>query len=188
MLLRKTRILPIVLKDISHVSVSRGLRFILDTITFIKWPENGNTREKSDFWDRLRLSMPKLRVSDTPGRLLPPQLDLAFESPRSSTRSLASVLTVASRVFSARANDRDNNNDISRYDNEDEGVPLDINLEHAEEGDAAADESGDILGSSTQLLRLPAGNQAAQTADLLPNGVIDGSSSPQIEITCCTWV
>ncbi|XP_071119350.1 neurogenic locus notch homolog protein 3-like [Haliotis cracherodii] len=63
MLKRKQRIIPIVLQDISEdrVYMDDTLSTILDTITYIEWPKDGNDKRVEKFWKRVELSMPKRR-------------------------------------------------------------------------------------------------------------------------------
>ena len=67
--------------------MDKGLRYILDTITYIKWPGTDNSKEESQFWERLRLSMPKKRVTCPPGKSFPGPLNFIFREPPSSLDS-----------------------------------------------------------------------------------------------------
>ncbi|XP_046557715.1 sushi, nidogen and EGF-like domain-containing protein 1 isoform X2 [Haliotis rubra] len=63
MLKRKQRIIPIVLQDITQdrVYMDETLCTILDSITYIEWPKDGNEKKVEKFWKRVELSMPKRR-------------------------------------------------------------------------------------------------------------------------------
>ena len=40
-----------------------NLKYILDSITYLKWPGGGNSKAENAFWKRLELSMPKKRLT-----------------------------------------------------------------------------------------------------------------------------
>lgn len=64
MLKLRHKIIPVMLEDVTHVEpVDRNLRTILDTVTYIKWPGNDDSKRAEKFWKLLQLSMPK-RKSD----------------------------------------------------------------------------------------------------------------------------
>ena len=61
---KKIKIIPIIFQDISNVTnIQQGLSHLLRTITYIEWPGSDNHKNLSEFWERLRLSMPKKRSS-----------------------------------------------------------------------------------------------------------------------------
>nr|KAG5714017.1 hypothetical protein BaRGS_020345 [Batillaria attramentaria] len=65
MLKRKQRIIPIVLRDVSREKrhMDESLRAILETITYLDWPADNDSKKIEKFWKRLELSMPKKKSS-----------------------------------------------------------------------------------------------------------------------------
>lgn len=62
MLKRKHRIIPIILADIPKKDyVDQNLRLIMESVTYLKWPENDNIKTINHFWKQLHLSMPKTK-------------------------------------------------------------------------------------------------------------------------------
>ena len=60
MLKLKHRIIPIVLEDISKCSnMDRNLRGILNSVTYIEWPGEENSKRLERFWKKIELSLPK---------------------------------------------------------------------------------------------------------------------------------
>lgn len=61
MIKRRQRIVPVVLRDVTKEkkNMDATLRSILETITYLDWPEDGDPRKVERFWKRLELSMPK---------------------------------------------------------------------------------------------------------------------------------
>ena len=53
-------------KDISKCSViDKNLKTILNTVTYLEWPEDENTRKVEKFWKQLELTLPKKRTSSS---------------------------------------------------------------------------------------------------------------------------
>ena len=65
MLKRKHRIIPILLEDISSVksSMDKNLKGIIDSVTYLEWPETSCEKKVEKFWKRLTLSLPKKKES-----------------------------------------------------------------------------------------------------------------------------
>ncbi|XP_061197405.1 uncharacterized protein LOC133205578 [Saccostrea echinata] len=62
MLKRKHRIIPIMFRDITKCEkFDKALGDILRTVTYIQWPEDGDSNKIERFWNQLRLSLPKKR-------------------------------------------------------------------------------------------------------------------------------
>ncbi|XP_062566453.1 uncharacterized protein LOC134228775 [Saccostrea cucullata] len=62
MLKRKHRIIPIMFRDITKCDkFDKALGDILRTVTYIQWPEDGDSNKIERFWNQLRLSLPKKR-------------------------------------------------------------------------------------------------------------------------------
>ena len=60
MLKKKHRIIPLILEDISDIeNIDETLKQILDSITYIKWPDND--KKEKHFWKTLQLYRPKKR-------------------------------------------------------------------------------------------------------------------------------
>lgn len=67
MLKRKHRIIPIMFRDISKADkCDSALYDILHTVTYIQWPEDGDSLKIDRFWNQLRLSLPKKRMQYSP--------------------------------------------------------------------------------------------------------------------------
>lgn len=67
MLKRKHRIIPIMFRDITKADkCDSALYDILHTVTYIQWPEDGDSLKIDRFWNQLRLSLPKKRVQSSP--------------------------------------------------------------------------------------------------------------------------
>ncbi len=50
------------LRDINHIeNIDKNLRFILKTITYIEWPDTISPKKEDEFWERVKLSLPKLK-------------------------------------------------------------------------------------------------------------------------------
>ncbi|CAH1795940.1 unnamed protein product, partial [Owenia fusiformis] len=62
MLKLRNRIIPVMLEDILDEKIDENLRYIIESVTYIKYPlrEEG-TKAEEDFWERIRLAMPKKR-------------------------------------------------------------------------------------------------------------------------------
>lgn len=66
MLKQKQRIIPLVLRDISREkNMDETLRSILDTSTYLDWPQNNDPNKIEKFWKRLELSMPKKKSASS---------------------------------------------------------------------------------------------------------------------------
>ncbi|XP_053394475.1 uncharacterized protein LOC123524762 isoform X3 [Mercenaria mercenaria] len=63
MLKRKHRIIPILFDDISECkeTMDPNLKVILDSVTYIEWPKDGNEKKLAKFWKRMELSLPKIK-------------------------------------------------------------------------------------------------------------------------------
>lgn len=60
MLKLKHKIIPIVLADLSEVkNIDRNLKSIINSVTYLEWPGQENTRKTERFWKKLELSLPK---------------------------------------------------------------------------------------------------------------------------------
>ena len=60
MLKLKHRIIPIVLEDISKCShMDKNLKGILNSVTYIEWPGEENSKRLERFWKKIELSLPK---------------------------------------------------------------------------------------------------------------------------------
>ena len=87
MLKRKHRIIPIMFRDITKVDkCDKALYDILSTVTYIQWPEDGDSLKINRFWDQLRLSLPKKRLPS---------------SSSSSSSSSGSVSTETTDIYSS---------------------------------------------------------------------------------------
>ena len=73
MLRRRSRIIPILLRDISDVMdrVDPTLRYIMDGLSYLEWPGKDDPKKEALFWEKLRLCMPKKKV--------PPPADTAAD-------------------------------------------------------------------------------------------------------------
>lgn len=71
MLKRKHRIIPIVLEGLSQMnfSMDKNLKGIIDSVTYIEWPGQGDdiSKKKDKFWKQLQLSLPKKKVLECSG-------------------------------------------------------------------------------------------------------------------------
>ena len=70
---RRSRIIPILLRDISDVMdrVDPTLRYIMDGLSYLEWPGKDDPKKEALFWKKLRLCMPKKKV--------PPPADTAAD-------------------------------------------------------------------------------------------------------------
>ena len=60
MLKLKHRIIPIVLEDIANCNnMDKNLKGILNSVTYIEWPGEDNSKRLDKFWKKLQLSLPK---------------------------------------------------------------------------------------------------------------------------------
>ena len=60
MLKLKHKIIPIVLEDISDIkNVDKNLKSILNSVTYLEWPGQENSKKEERFWKTLELSLPK---------------------------------------------------------------------------------------------------------------------------------
>ena len=60
MLKLKHKIIPIVLADITEVkNIDTNLKSILNSVTYLEWPGNENSKKTDKFWKKLELSLPK---------------------------------------------------------------------------------------------------------------------------------
>ena len=212
---RKTRIVPILFQDISHISnIKEGLRNLLKTVNYIEWPGSESPKERSAFWEKLRKAMPQEKVSWPPP---PPFICLDqydFREPPSSLESSPFSTLTSRRVSYASSRQPSIRSVLSAVlttklsqcpsklgTEKDESFPMqnkdqlpNINnaVNHAIEGTEEADEAlepvcDDLAGSSMQLLtRRTSAQEKLKIA--LPQIVIDRNYSPPTDITCCTFV
>lgn len=60
MLKLKHKIIPIVLADISEVkNTDKNLKSIINSVTYLEWPGQENSKKAERFWKKLELSLPK---------------------------------------------------------------------------------------------------------------------------------
>jgi hypothetical protein len=60
MLQLKHKIIPIVLADLSEVKdIDTNLKSIMNSVTYLEWPGNENSKRTDKFWKKLELSLPK---------------------------------------------------------------------------------------------------------------------------------
>ncbi|XP_063415142.1 uncharacterized protein LOC134697051 [Mytilus trossulus] len=61
MLKRKHKIIPVLLEDINHLEheMDENLKIIIESVTYIKWPGENNSKALDQFWKQLHLSLPK---------------------------------------------------------------------------------------------------------------------------------
>ncbi|KAK3089029.1 hypothetical protein FSP39_000251 [Pinctada imbricata] len=63
MLKLKHKIIPIMFKDISKCSsIDKNLKTILNTVTYLEWPGEENSKKMERFWKQLELTLPKKRM------------------------------------------------------------------------------------------------------------------------------
>ena len=62
MLKMKHKIIPVILEDISHLKIDKNLKSIINSITYIEWPGESDSKKLERFWKQLKLSMPKKQV------------------------------------------------------------------------------------------------------------------------------
>lgn len=63
MLKLRHKIIPIIFRDVSDSSsIDKCLKFILKTVTYIKWPGDTDTKGQRRFWEQLKVTMPKMTV------------------------------------------------------------------------------------------------------------------------------
>ena len=63
MLKLRHKIIPIMFRDVSDMdSMDKCLKFILRTITYLKWPGDTDTKGQKRFWEQLKLTMPKITL------------------------------------------------------------------------------------------------------------------------------
>lgn len=85
MLKRKHRIIPLMFRDITKSDkCDKALSDILSTVTYLQWPEDGDSQKIDRFWNQLRLSLPKKRVLSS-----------------TSSTSSGSVSTVVTDIYSS---------------------------------------------------------------------------------------
>ena len=89
MLKLKHRIIPIVLEDISNCSnMDRNLKGILNSVTYIEWPGEENSKRLDRFWKKIELSLPKKsKISNSnlhPSRSAPAVLTTSIENQANS--------------------------------------------------------------------------------------------------------
>lgn len=110
MLKLKHKIIPIVLEDISEVKdVDKNLKSILNSVTYLEWPGQENSKKLERFWKKLELSLPKkstqssnsISTSET-SSASPPASDIL--SPMTEI-SVSSSMTSSSTEIQ-RSNDR----------------------------------------------------------------------------------
>ena len=232
MIEKKIQIVPIILEDISKVTnIQKGLRHILDTITYIEWPGSDNSKKLGEFWERLRLSMPKFRSSSRESLTINHSSKIwqfgNFQVPSSSSESsplstphsehrsylssrqpsirstlsttfthgsfrhkdvIISMKSVKSvEIDSLRSND--NNQIAIPMKNTESDTPSERPdpLEEPDENHKATEHNPtDVTGSSMHLLGSKA--SGAGRLKIVPRVIIDGSSSPPTDITCCSFV
>ncbi|CAH1795938.1 unnamed protein product [Owenia fusiformis] len=62
MLKLRNRIIPVMLEDILDEKIDENLRYIIESVTYIKYPlGEEDSKAETDFWERIRLAMPKKR-------------------------------------------------------------------------------------------------------------------------------
>ncbi|XP_045157464.2 uncharacterized protein LOC123523822 [Mercenaria mercenaria] len=60
MLKLKHKIIPVVLADLSEVkNIDKNLKSIMNSVTYLEWPGQENTKKAERFWKKLELSLPK---------------------------------------------------------------------------------------------------------------------------------
>lgn len=60
MLKLKHKIIPIVLADLSEVkNMDKNLKSIMNSVTYLEWPGDNNSKQTDRFWKKLQLSLPK---------------------------------------------------------------------------------------------------------------------------------
>lgn len=68
MLRRQSRIIPILLRDISDVTdkVDVTLRQVIAAagLSYLEWPGTDDSKKEARFWEKLRLCMPKRKIVD----------------------------------------------------------------------------------------------------------------------------
>lgn len=109
MIKQRQRIIPIVLRDVAEEkkNMDATLRSILETITYLDYPQDEDPKKLEKFWKRLELSMPKRKARQGSVHQNDPSAYLRLDSTSSgySTASSASRVTAAS-VSSARGSNQ----------------------------------------------------------------------------------
>ncbi|XP_070195602.1 uncharacterized protein [Littorina saxatilis] len=109
MIKQRQRIIPIVLRDVAEEkkNMDATLRSILETITYLDYPQDEDPKKLEKFWKRLELSMPKRKARQGSVHQNDPSTYLRLDSTSSgySTASSASRVTAAS-VSSARGSNQ----------------------------------------------------------------------------------
>ena len=59
MLKLRHRIVPIIFRSITHVTdIDANLQCILDSVTYLTWPESGDAADENCFWEKLMECLP----------------------------------------------------------------------------------------------------------------------------------
>lgn len=98
MLKRKHRIIPILLEDISSVKsgMDKNLKGIIDSVTYLEWPEPSCEKKVEKFWKRLILSLPKKKEASVDSNRI------SSSNFSNNIKSSSSIMTANSRpTFSA---------------------------------------------------------------------------------------
>lgn len=113
MLKRKHRIIPIMFRDITKADkCDSALHDILHTVTYIQWPEDGDSLKIDRFWNQLRLSLPKKRMQPSPSS--PSTESLSTESSDIYSSSSSILPPIPSTPISSSVIDK---SPISKSDN-----------------------------------------------------------------------
>ncbi|XP_052079026.1 uncharacterized protein LOC127717416 [Mytilus californianus] len=65
MLKLKHKIIPVILDEISNMKIDKNLKAILNSVTYIEWPGESDSKKLEKFWKQLKLSMPKKQTSSS---------------------------------------------------------------------------------------------------------------------------
>ena len=67
MLKRKHKIIPLLLEEVKNIrnEMDKNLRIIIDSVTYIKWPGEDNSKLLDQFWQQLQLSLPKKKKTSS---------------------------------------------------------------------------------------------------------------------------
>ena len=63
---KSSRVIPIIYRPIDDVKhkISRSLSHLLKSITYLEWPQEGESKKEAEFWRRLLLALPEKKNED----------------------------------------------------------------------------------------------------------------------------
>lgn len=91
MLKMKHKIIPVILEDISHLKIDKNLKSIINSVTYIEWPGESDSKKLERFWKQLKLSMPK-KQEHLPSNTMPSIISSSSTTLETSSSNCSSSL------------------------------------------------------------------------------------------------